>query len=121
AAGDRVSCWKNKMASVEGALRDARGLWEQKAALVYSRYEKRIREAGVVDFDDLLLLVVKLFRESAETLAWYRGLWKHVLVDEYQDTNRAQYQIIRLLTAEHQNISVLRDYSPSIYSCPGTH
>jgi DNA helicase II / ATP-dependent DNA helicase PcrA len=109
AAAHRISYLKNQMASVQDALRDARGPWEQKAALVYSRYEKRIREAGVVDFDDLLLLVVKLFRESAETLAWYRGLWKHVLVDEYQDTNRAQYQIIRLLTDEHRNICVVGD------------
>src|ERR671928_1612248 len=66
AAGHRISYLKNQMVSVQDALRDARGPWEQKAALVYSRYEKRIREAGVVDFDDLLLLVVKLFRESKE-------------------------------------------------------
>jgi DNA helicase II / ATP-dependent DNA helicase PcrA len=104
---------------VQDALRDARGPWEQKAALVYSRYEKRIREAGVVDFDDLLLLVVKLFRESPETLAWYRGLWKHVLVDEYQDTNRAQYQIIRLLTDEHRNVCVVGDSDQSIYKWRG--
>ncbi|PYN28112.1 MAG: hypothetical protein DMD76_06225, partial [Candidatus Rokuibacteriota bacterium] len=90
-----------------------------KAALVYSRYEKRIREAGVVDFDDLLLLVVKLLRESPETLAWYRGLWKHVLVDEYQDTNRAQYRIIRLLTDEHRNIWVVGDGDQSIYKFRG--
>jgi DNA helicase-2/ATP-dependent DNA helicase PcrA len=119
AAAHRISYLKNQMASVQDALRDARGPWEQKAALVYSRYEKRLREAGVVDFDDLLLLVVKLFRESPETLAWYRGLWKHVLVDEYQDTNRAQYQIIRLLTAEHANICVVGDDSQSIYRWRG--
>jgi DNA helicase-2/ATP-dependent DNA helicase PcrA len=119
AAAHRISYLKNQMASVQDALRDARGPWEQKAALVYSRYEKRIHEAGVVDFDDLLLLVVKLFRVSAETLAWYRGLWKHVLVDEYQDTNRAQYQIIRQLTSEHGNICVVGDDSQSIYRWRG--
>src|SRR2546428_91036 len=107
------------MARVQDALRDARGPWEQKAALVYSLYEKRILEAGVVDFDDLLLLVVKLLRESPETLAWYRGLWKHVLVDEYQDTNRAQYRIIRLLTDEHRNIWVVGDGDQSIYKFRG--
>jgi DNA helicase II / ATP-dependent DNA helicase PcrA len=119
AAAHRISYLKNQMTSVQDALRDARGPWEQKAALVYSRYEKRIREAGVVDFDDLLLLVVKLFRESPQTLAWYRGLWKHVLVDEYQDTNRAQYQIIRLLTDEHRNICVVGDGDQSIYKFRG--
>jgi DNA helicase-2/ATP-dependent DNA helicase PcrA len=119
AAAHRISYLKNQMASPQDALRDARGPWEQKAALVYSRYEKRIREAGVVDFDDLLLLVVKLFHDSPETLAWYRGLWKHVLVDEYQDTNRAQYRIIRLLTDEHRNVCVVGDSDQSIYKWRG--
>ena len=119
AAAHRISYLKNQMVSVQDALRDARGPWEQKAALVYSRYEKRLRETGAVDFDDLLLLVVKLLQDSPETLAWYRGLWKHVLVDEYQDTNRAQYRIIRLLTAEHRNICVVGDDSQSIYRWRG--
>ena len=118
-AAHRISYLKNQMTAVQDALRDARGPWEQKAALVYSRYEKRLRETGAVDFDDLLLLVVKLFRESSETLAWYRGLWKHVLVDEYQDTNRAQYRIIRLLTDEHRNIWVVGDGDQSIYKFRG--
>jgi len=118
-AAHRISYLKNQMTGVQDALRDARGPWEQKAALVYSRYEKRLRETGAVDFDDLLLLVVKLFRESSETLAWYRGLWKHVLVDEYQDTNRAQYRIIRLLTDEHRNIWVVGDGDQSIYKFRG--
>jgi len=119
AAAHRISYLKNQMISVQDALRDARGPWEQKAALVYSRYEKRIREAGVVDFDDLLLLVVKLFQESPEALAWYRGLWQQVLVDEYQDTNRAQYRIIRLLAREHLNICVVGDPDQSIYKFRG--
>ncbi|PYO18374.1 MAG: hypothetical protein DMD85_21360 [Candidatus Rokuibacteriota bacterium] len=118
-AAHRISYLKHQMTGVQDALRDARGPWEQKAALVYSRYEKRLRETGAVDFDDLLLLVVKLFRESSETLAWYRGLWKHVLVDEYQDTNRAQYRIIRLLTDEHRNIWVVGDGDQSIYKFRG--
>jgi DNA helicase II / ATP-dependent DNA helicase PcrA len=119
AAAHRISYLKNQMISVQDALRDARGPWEQKAALVYSRYEKRLRETGAVDFDDLLLLVVKLLQESPDTLAWYRGLWKHVLVDEYQDTNRAQYRIIRLLTDEHRNVCVVGDSDQSIYKWRG--
>jgi len=104
----RISFLKNQMTAVSEALRDARGPWEKKAALVYSRYEKRLRETGAVDFDDLLLLVVRLLAETPEVLAWYRGLWRSVLVDEYQDTNRAQYRIIRLLTQEHRNVCVER-------------
>ena len=95
------------MTAVTEALRDARGPWEKKAALVYSRYEKRLRETGAVDFDDLLLLVVRLFTEHPAVLDYYRNLWRYVLVDEYQDTNRAQYRIIRLLTSEHRNVCVV--------------
>jgi len=119
AAVHRVSYWKNQMTSVADALRDARGPWEQKAALVYSRYEQRLRQTGAVDFDDLLLRVVRLLSEVPEALAWYRRLWRHVLVDEYQDTNRAQYRIIRLLTAEHRNVCVVGDSDQSIYKWRG--
>jgi DNA helicase-2/ATP-dependent DNA helicase PcrA len=109
AAVHRISYLKNQMVTVADALAGARGPWEQKAALVYSRYEKRRAETGAVDFDDLLLSTVRLLEEVPEVLAWYRGLWRHVLVDEYQDTNRAQYRIIRLLTGEHRNICVVGD------------
>ncbi len=119
AAVHRISYLKNQMTAVSEALRDARGPWEKKAALVYSRYEKRLRETGAVDFDDLLLLVVRLFTESPEALAWYRARWRHVLVDEYQDTNRAQYRIIRLLTEEHRNICVVGDPDQSVYRWRG--
>ena len=115
----RISYWKNQMTGVADALRDARGPWEQKAALVFSRYEKRLKEVGAVDFDDLLLLTVRLLAEVPEALAWYRGLWRHVLVDEYQDTNRAQYRIIRLLTAEHRNVCCVGDPDQSIYRWRG--
>ena len=118
-AGHRISYHKNQMESVADVLRDARGPWEQKLALVYSRYEKRLRETGGVDFDDLLLLTVKLLSDVPEVLAWYRGLWRHVLVDEYQDTNRAQYKIIRLLTSEHRNITVVGDPDQSVYRWRG--
>jgi DNA helicase II / ATP-dependent DNA helicase PcrA len=118
-AGHRISALKNQMQSVADTLKDAGGPWEKKLALVYSRYEKRLRETGGVDFDDLLLLTVKLLSEAPEVLAWYRGLWRHVLVDEYQDTNRAQYLIIRSLTSEHGNITVVGDPDQSVYAWRG--
>ena len=118
-AAHRISYWKNQMVAVGDALREARGPWEQKAALVYSRYDKRLKEIGAVDFDDLLLYVVRLFQEVPEVRDWYRGLWRHLLVDEYQDTNRAQYRIIRALTAEHRNITVVGDPDQSIYRWRG--
>ncbi len=119
AAVHRISHLKNHMVGVAEALRDARGPWEQKAALVYSRYEKRLRAAEAVDFDDLLLLTVRLLEDVPEVLAWYRGLWRHMLVDEYQDTNRAQYRMIRLLTGEHRNICVVGDPDQSVYAFRG--
>jgi DNA helicase-2/ATP-dependent DNA helicase PcrA len=105
----RISYWKNHMLGVDEAKRQARGPWEEKIALVFGRYEERLGAVGAVDFDDLLLKTVRLYEEVPEAVAWYRGLWRHVLVDEYQDTNRAQYRIIRLLTGEHRNICVVGD------------
>ncbi len=119
AVTQRISYWKNHMLGVDDAKQEARGPWEEKIALVFGRYEERLRAVGAVDFDDLLLKTVRLFEEVPEALAWYRGLWRHVLVDEYQDTNRAQYRIIRLLTGEHRNICVVGDPDQSVYRWRG--
>jgi DNA helicase-2/ATP-dependent DNA helicase PcrA len=119
AVAHRISYMKNHMITVADALRDARGPWEQKLALVYSRYEKQIKAAGAVDFDDLLLSTLRLLQTVPEVLDWYRGLWRHVLVDEYQDTNRAQYLILRLLTSEHRNVFCVGDPDQSVYKFRG--
>src|SRR2546428_7089016 len=95
------------MLGVDDAKQEAREPWEEKIALVFRRYEERLRAVGGVDFDALLLKTVRLFEEVPEALAWYRGLWRQVLVDEYQATNRAQYRIIRLLNGEHRSICVV--------------
>ncbi len=115
----RISHAKNHMLSVEEAERLARTPREERIAQLYRSYEDRLRAAGGVDFDDLLLLVVRLLETSAEALAWYRTLWSHVLVDEYQDTNRAQYRIIQLLTQEHRNLCVVGDPDQSVYRWRG--
>ena len=115
----RISSAKNKMVSVDEMAKSARGPSEAEAALIYKRYEERLRATGAVDFDDLLLLVVRLFQEAPSVLDWYRGLWQHVLVDEYQDTNRVQYRMIRLLTSSHRNICVVGDPDQSIYKFRG--
>ena len=115
----RISSAKNRMLSVDEMARAARGPHEAEAAAIYKRYEERLRATGAVDFDDLLLLVVRLFQEAPNVLDWYRGLWQHVLVDEYQDTNRVQYRMIRLLTSAHRNICVVGDPDQSIYKFRG--
>src|SRR6266567_38693 len=111
----RISHAKNHMLSVEEAARKASTPREERIAQLYRLYEDRLRAVGGVDFDDLLLLVVKLLETSPESLAWYRTLWTHVLVDEYQDTNRAQYRIIQLLTHERRNLCVVGDPDQSVY------
>ncbi|OLB49193.1 MAG: hypothetical protein DMD98_19965 [Candidatus Rokuibacteriota bacterium] len=115
----RISAAKNQMVSLEEAERAARGPREERIAALFRRYAERLAQAAAVDFDDLLLLTVRLFEEADRVLAWYRGLWTHVLVDEYQDTNRAQYRIIRQLTGEHRNVCVVGDADQSIYRWRG--
>ena len=93
--------------------------YEQAVARVYRRYQAALQEANALDFDDLLLTTLRLFDEVPEVLGYYRQRYQHVLVDEYQDTNRAQYEIVRLLAALHRNITVVGDDDQSIYSWRG--
>ncbi len=115
----RISAAKNQMVALEEVERAARGPREERIAALFRRYQERLVAAAATDFDDLLLLTVRLFTEVLAVLAWYRGLWTHVLVDEYQDTNRAQYRIVRQLTAEHRNVCVVGDADQSIYKWRG--
>ncbi len=86
---------------------------------VYAFYQARLKECNAVDFDDLLFLPVKLFRENPEILKVYQSRWKYLLVDEYQDTNHAQYELIKLLAGARQNLFVVGDPDQSIYSWRG--
>ena len=92
---------------------------DERLAQVFRRYEEKLREANALDFDDLLLRTVELFYQVPEVTARYNRLFRHVLVDEYQDTNRAQYQLIRQLTLEHQNLCAVGDEDQSIYRWRG--
>ena len=93
--------------------------FEQTAADVYELYEKRLHAANAMDFDDLLFRCVNLFELFEEVRDRYRRSFRHVLVDEYQDTNRAQYRWLQLLTEEHRNLAVVGDDDQSIYSWRG--
>ena len=119
AAVHRISHAKNQMLTPDEVEQAARTPREERLAALYRLYEQRLQAAGALDFDDLLLRVVRLFETSPETLAWYRTLWTHVLVDEYQDTNRAQYRIVQLLTQEHRNLCVVGDPDQSVYRWRG--
>ena len=89
------------------------------AASVYHELEATLRESNAVDFDDLLLLPVRVLRENGTRLAEYRQRFQFVLVDEYQDTNRAQYELVTLLSGEHGNVAVVGDDDQSIYGWRG--
>ena len=78
-----------------------------------------MEEANALDFDDLLLTTLQLFEAVPEVLGYYQQRYQHVLVDEYQDTNRVQYEIVRRLAAVHRNITVVGDDDQSIYSWRG--
>ena len=89
------------------------------AAAVYAELEGALRDRNAADFDDLLVLPVRILRENPDRLAAYRQQFRFILVDEYQDTNRAQYQLIKLLGGEHGNVCVVGDDDQSIYGWRG--
>jgi superfamily I DNA/RNA helicase len=89
------------------------------ALRIQSRYESALRACNAIDFDDLLLLTLKLFREHAAVLQVCRNRYRYVMVDEYQDTNSAQFDLVRLLTEEHCNLCVVGDDDQSIYGWRG--
>ena len=86
---------------------------------VYQSYQRRLREANAVDFDDLLMLMCQLLQNNAEARAYYQSIFQYILVDEYQDTNYAQYQIVKILAEPENNITVVGDDAQSIYSFRG--
>src|SRR5262245_14184887 len=119
AAVHRISHAKNHMIPPLELETLARTPREERIAKLYRRYEERLAELGALDFDDLLLRVVRLFETAPEVLDGYRALWTHVLVDEYQDTNRAQYRIVLRLTELHRNLCVVGDPDQSVYRWRG--
>ncbi len=112
----QISDAKNQLLDADAYRLKMEGYFEQTAAEVYGLYEQRIHGMNAMDFDDLLFQSVNLFQLFPEVLERYRRSFKHVLVDEYQDTNHAQYQWLRLLASEHRNLAVVGDDSQSIYA-----
>ena len=89
------------------------------AAKVYQKYQDKLRAASAVDFDDIILLTVKLFQQFPDVLEKYRKRFRYIMVDEYQDTNHAQYLLVSLLAGGHQNLCVVGDDDQSIYKFRG--
>ena len=110
-----ISEAKNKFIDEEMFLRRAEGFYEETVAKVYGVYQKELKNNNILDFDDLIRLTVKIFQEFPEVLQKYQNLFRYVLVDEYQDTNHAQYLLVKLLSQKHRNLCVVGDDWQSIY------
>jgi DNA helicase-2/ATP-dependent DNA helicase PcrA len=110
---------KDHVVSAEEFANAAGNFYEQTIARVYSAYEDRKRAAGALDFDDLIAEVVRLFREHPEVLEHYQERFPYILIDEYQDTNRAQYQLVNQLAAKYRNLCVVGDADQGVYSWRG--
>ena len=117
----RVSAAKSDLLSPEVYLESGAGHVQTRArtAQIYTEYEHRLRRAGAMDFDDLLGQTVRLFREHPGVLAEYQDRFQHILIDEYQDTNRAQNELVLMLGAAHRNVFVVGDADQSIYRFRG--
>jgi DNA helicase-2/ATP-dependent DNA helicase PcrA len=115
----RISYAKNCGLSPQDLRSLADGAATQQLAAVFETYQQQLREAQALDFDDLLLKTLELFDAAPDVLEEYNRRFQHLLVDEYQDTNRIQYQLIRRLTRTHQNLCVVGDEDQSIYRWRG--
>ena len=114
-----ISNAKNEMRSAEDFSMSARGPREQKIAELFFAYEKALKEAAALDFDDLLTKTVELLQNSPEIRQKWQRQFEHILIDEYQDTNAVQYALIKLLVNERRNLCVVGDDAQSIYSFRG--
>lgn len=114
-----ISSAKNELISAEQYVGFAKGHFQQAAASVYLLYEKTLKENNAVDFDDLILKTVQLFEQEPQVLAKYQNKFEYILIDEYQDTNKAQYKLTKMLSGKWKNVCVVGDFSQSIYSWRG--
>ena len=119
AVSARISLAKNELQGPAEFTTLAGDFLEERVAKVYRLYEERLRQANAVDFDDLLLLTVRLFDEHPAILAGHQQAWRYLMVDEYQDTNRAQYRNVQQLARGHGNLCVVGDDDQSIYRWRG--
>jgi len=93
--------------------------FEETVAEIYREYQRRLKSAGALDFDDIIMETVKLFREHPEVLEHYQEWFRYILIDEYQDTNRAQYHLVNMLAAKYGNLCVVGDADQGVYSWRG--
>ena len=116
---NQISLLKNKIISPDIVERKARTILEKTISKIYAQYQKALKLNDALDFDDLLNFPLEIFEKKPSILNKYEKRWKYILVDEYQDTNRAQFQFLTKLALSHQNICVVGDDDQSIYGWRG--
>jgi len=114
-----ISTYKNQNVGPEDAARMAADPWAQRMASLYAKYQNDLRSQDAMDFDDLIFLSIKLLKGFPEVRKNFSDSFRYVLIDEYQDTNKAQYQLIQLLLGEHRNLVAVGDDDQSIYGWRG--
>lgn len=116
-----ISKAKNELIDAEGFAAQIGGYYEEIISKVYMVYQKRLKEQDALDFDDILMLIVKLFQKYPEVLEKYQNLFRYIMVDEYQDTNHAQYILVAMLAKKWGNLCVVGDDWQGIYSWRGAN
>ena len=116
---NQISLFKNKMMDAVAVDRKARTILEKTVSKIYIEYQKNLKLNDALDFDDLLTFPLEIFEKKPSILKKYQKRWKYILVDEYQDTNRAQFQFLTNLAKAHENICVVGDDDQSIYGWRG--
>ncbi len=118
---NKISGAKNELLNPEGFKVFARTPYDEDVVKIYRKYEEKLKRNSSVDFDDLLMLPIELFRKDKEALEHYQNRYKYVFIDEYQDANEAQYLLSKMISDKYKNICVVGDESQSIYSWRGAN
>ena len=117
----KISSAKNELLNPESYSVYAKTDYDEIVVKVYKKYQERLKKSNCVDFDDLLMLPIELFKKNGSALKHYQNKYKYVFIDEYQDTNEAQYLLSKMISAKYRNICVVGDESQSIYSWRGAN
>ena len=118
-ARNRISYYKNKLIAHDVAMKSARTIQDRTIVDIYKVYQKALKKNNALDFDDLLNYPLEIFENHPRILGKYREKWKYILVDEFQDTNRAQFLLVKMLAEKHKQICVVGDDDQSIYGWRG--
>ena len=117
----KISTLKNELKTPDIYKREVSDVFEEVVFDVYLKYQSILQENNSLDFDDLLILPIKLFKEKPDILEYYQEKFKYILIDEYQDTNEAQYKLTKLLAKKYQNICAVGDVDQAIYGFRGAN